>query len=356
MAMCLLGPDSQCLAQIAPLPDAVIQAQTLTPEFVGLIQQYAADGSKNLGTDDAELVKQSRNVLIAPFKSQNVSVEFRQKYSEILMPKLAPLVDGPRDLNATNALRVAGELATTEAAELLGKTLSDKRPDAVRLFAAMECGRVFEILNPDHAKNAQPAVRPPELLSIIDKLGDRVLHEARSNVLDATVRALLAGARVNRDGFAGVRNKAVDVLCTQAAARAKAMANWAEAMEAMPALLRVQIFLRDAIGEANPQMALTPAQIKLDVAVHGQLIAWIADNLKQMEEGTSRQLPEQAIRVGENACVVGLEKLNEAYQSQKLADDFKKATPEGDREFFAKVLTLRQKLEGPPLNLGPFGK
>lgn len=354
IAACLLGPVCLALAQAPPLPAALVQAANLAPDQIKQIQQFAEDVLKNLSSDDGELRKQARNALIDPLKGRGVSVSFRQAYSAALMTKLAQLARDFRDGVATNALRVVGELATSEAVELLGERLSDKSSVSVRLFAAMECARVYDMLNP--ANEFQPAARPPELQTLADKLGDRLVNETHSNVLDTVVRALMSGASVSREGFDAVRKKAFAVLCTQSVARAKALAGWPQALDAMPALLRGQDFLRDALGQPNPRLALTPEEARQVLSVQGQLIFWIADHLKEIGEATPRQLPDQVLRVAETACVVGFEKLGEQLQPQKLADDFKKGTPEGDRDFFRKALELRRRFTTPPLNLGPFGK
>jgi hypothetical protein len=353
MAACFLAPVAPALAQ-GGLPAAVVQAQSIGPEQQSQIQQYVADPLKNLGSDDNDVIKEARSALLQPLRTPGISVSFRQAYSSACMPRLRELTTGSRDQVVANAIRVIADLGTPESLELLGKLLTDKRPDNVRLVAASSCARVFEILN---RGEGTPAVLPGDVQGLIDRLGDCMADNGASpDVLDAVIRSLMPGMKPIKAGFEAVRAKAIDVLCKQIIAKSKSPAAWPIASQALPALLRGQEALRDLLGEANPRNALSEDQTKLVTAVQGRLITWIAENLKEVQPGPTRDLAERSIRVGETACTISLEALGVHFQAAKMADDFKANTPERDRQFFDKATQLRRLLEDPPLNLGPLGR
>lgn len=342
LAACLLAPVAPCLAQ-GGLPPAVVQAQNIGPEQQGQVEQYVAGPLKDLGSDDNDTVKDARNALLSPFRGQTgVSVAFRQAYSNACMARLRELSSGSRDQVAANAIRVLAELGTPESLDLLGKKLSDKKSDSVRLIAAASCSRIFDILNPANA--GQPAVLPADVQTLIDRLGDTILNETNPETLEAAVRALIPGTNLARPSFESVRAYAIQVLCKQIIARSKTPAAWPAASQALPALLRGQESLRELLGQANPRMALSQDQTKQVVTVQGQMITWIAENLREIEAGPGREYAERAIRVGETASGVGLDALGVRFVVPKMADDFKAGTPEGDKKFFDKATQLRRLL------------
>ncbi len=348
MAACLLGPAALCMAQ-ATLPPELVQAQSIGPAQADQIHQYVQTPLQNLGSDDNDAVKEARNTLLAPLRVPNVGVSFRQEYSKQCLPRLTELTKGTRDQVASNALRVVGELATSEAVELLGQKLGDKKSDSVRYFATAECARVFEVVDTN-----QPALLPGDLRTMADKLGDAVLNEAHPDALHAAVRALVRGSKLTRDGFESVRKGSLAVLCKQCIARSKTPNAWAVGSQALPALLQAQSDLREMLGQANPRLALQQDEVRAVVALQARMIVWMSENVREIQAGTpARQVAEQSVRVGETACVVGLDKLGARYESQRMAEDFKAGD---DKKFFDKASQLRRQLEAPPLNFEPLGK
>ncbi len=185
----------------------VVQSSDLSEDQKSKIKQFVDRHKDGLSEGHAE-VKRSRSALIAPLQQDpKVSVAFRLEYARLLTPVLRPLARGDRDINAINALRLAGELATTSGIEILSDSLADKR-QAVRFAAADGFAATFAAI-----EATSPAIAPAQqAIRAISTLKAGMDKEADPKVLEAYVLALRAGSRVPTAKLAGVRPAAIKAL------------------------------------------------------------------------------------------------------------------------------------------------
>lgn len=207
------------LAQPAgDLPVKVIESPRLTDDDLKQITAFIERFKAQLANEkDRNGVKVARMRLIEPLTNANVSVDFRIKYSEALVPVLDPLVRSEHDFIASNATQILGELATPRALDPIGVALADKR-EAVRFSAAYSCQRVFENLT-----RPSPGLTSVQASAVIDTVVARVSKEEDANVAQALVMALEAATEIPSAQLKDVRAYAVTSAAKSIAARAKAM-------------------------------------------------------------------------------------------------------------------------------------
>jgi hypothetical protein len=346
LVLCL-GGRAWGQGQIAP---EVYRAVALNDGQRSQVEQYVGDLLPKLSSDDATEIKQARDRLLEPLRDRTASVAFRRLYADLMGAELAKLAAGERDVAAANAMRIAGELATTESADLLVGRLTDNRA-SMRLMAAAQLGRLFDTVG---RSDGQPAMRPDSVTDLVNRLGKAAVGESSETVLDAMVRAMRAATMITRPGFEGTRAATFRAMCQALSNKAKALGQ--TDMGVLPALLRAQTACRDALAQANPLMAIDGPAAAAAVEFNGHMVACIMRNRGAFPVGDvpARDVASGVIRVAESAAVIGAAKLGGQYQSQQMADDFAKATADGDREFFRKALAMLGVLAGPPLNMGPF--
>lgn len=221
LAACVLllcAAASPVLAQ-AGLPDPLVERARLTDDDLRLIQQYVERYKAALGnTKDPNAVRVARNNLIEPLTNPEASVDFRIRYSEILVPLLDPLSQDKDDFIASNAVRILGELATPRAIERITSAMTDKRP-AVRFSAAYAAQRTFENVKPPRS----PGLTSEQAKGLIDLIAARVSAEDDANVAQELVSAFEAAAEIPSSQLKDVRAHAVANAARSVAARAKAM-------------------------------------------------------------------------------------------------------------------------------------
>jgi hypothetical protein len=305
-----------------------------------------SDAIEKMGTNDADQVRAGRNAILEAIK-RDPSVAGKQKLNDEIMGRLKDYANGQSDLVATNALRVAGDLATADAVKLVGDKLKDPR-DAIRLFSAMEVGRIMEGLD-----SGTPALDPSAIRDLVAATGAQLAVENNSFALDADVRGLIKAAGVNRAGFETVRHAALKELCSQIAARERTLPGWPQAAPFIPALLRAQTELRAAQNQSNPQLKLTQAEDAGVVEMSLHLLGWVVTHIKDFENvpAQDRRQISQMVQVAEQTVMLGADKYGVKVLPQQLTELFLQATAQGDREFFQKAVDLITRMEGEPFKV-----
>ena len=156
-------------------------------------------------TGDSAAIRRSRNNLVQPLRAGTVTVQFRAEYSAQLLPVITPLVADARDEVAINALRIAGELGTRKAMDLLDAGLKDKRP-SVRTMAALQYARAFGT-----ARGGSTHLVPAHTNPAIDTILATLTTEQDPLAIDAMIGALESAARIPDPT---IHPKAVDALVT----------------------------------------------------------------------------------------------------------------------------------------------
>lgn len=155
----------------------------------------------------------ARDGLIRPLNLADVSIVFRQAYSDGLEAHLQTLL-ADADAGATlTGLRLAGELATEDAVALI-VPFTQSEDDGIRLFAISRLERVFDVV-----AARSPSLSPSTANNLVLALGDALATEENVTVADAGIRALLSASNIKRPNFEALRFQAVTQMTTNASVR-----------------------------------------------------------------------------------------------------------------------------------------
>jgi hypothetical protein len=350
MMLAALAPAPMALGQ-ADLPVEIVRAGTLTSEQVEQIRRFTEDAVKMLASPDPREVKRGRDRLLAPLRGRDISVRFRQEYSNQIVPGLRQLPVKENELCAVNVLRIAGELATSDSSALLEQSLADERV-AVRFAAVTGMGRTFDAVNAN-----SPAMPRDGGQRLVTRLGERIEKEPAAVVVDAAVRALMAAMNVTRSGF-DVRQQAISALALSMGNRIKQAGSQPHDPALMEPALRTGIAIRDALTVNNPGLAVDAAGARAAAEYNGHLVAYLLRRLKAdfpQGQPSLRDEPAQLLSVAETAIPLAGQRLGNARVTVPagMVADFKKADAAGDRDFFRKAMEVIALLQREPFNFPP---
>jgi len=330
-----------------PLPANVVQAPALSPDAAKQVADYVADPLKKLESAEFKDIKSARERLLEPLKTSGVSVAFRAEYTRLLLPSLSKLASGPSELNAVNALRIMGEIATSDALDELDKRTKDQNPP-VRYAAISGVAHVLDSIR----DNPVPAILQGRATDTVGKLGELLSVEVNPEIAAAIARALTKQFTLERQGFEPVRIQALAALTKGVKARAAALAvNGASPTPQLPLLVAICTEARNAMAQANPNLQLN-AQGKLEVAeIAGDCMAVLLRAVKagQIAPG-DREFAAQLADTAESVILLAAGRQNLA---ANLGADLRKGDADGDKAFLDKVLKLFTTLSEPPLNFKP---
>lgn len=217
----------------------------------------------------ASEVRRAREAIVAPLEERGVSVPFRVELSRQLFDTLKALSTDARDVVAVNALRIAGELATTNSLRVVVDGLKDKRP-AVRHGALYAMSRLFM-----QAARTSPAVSQGDMRSAISELERIASGETDPLMIDGAISALVAAARAPEGGTAMARMGEAVGVRLKAAAKSP---GGAEGAGSLSVGVRAVRELRDALigGGAKVPSDSVQAAAKLS----GQLLVLVREQAK----------------------------------------------------------------------------
>ncbi len=254
-------------AQAAPLAPALISKTALSTGERGEVAAFVRDELGGL-EGEPDKVKIARDHLLAPLAQSSVSVDFRGAMGEALIPELARLIKSPRDLVAVNALRLAGELATSSSVNLVLPALNDPR-QSVRSAACTALARAFE-----HAARTAPAINSDNALAAVRALGAALESQNDPILNDNAVLALASAMRVPAAQMKDLQNAAASQLAVSASARAQAVGSQGvDAVGTLAVLARAAGSLRDVTVGAAIAGGLPPATLKSEAVLAGHILA-----------------------------------------------------------------------------------
>lgn len=231
-------------------------------------------------------IKKSRNALLEPMQNAGISVQFRLYYSELLAKELKPLISSEREVVAINALRIAGELATTTSLDLLSDGLKDKRA-GVRFAAVNGYESTFAAVERTPAAISKAS----QATAALGILKAAVAKESDAKVLEAVALAFQAASKVSSKKLEGVRGEAISSLSESIGAKAQAAtdgrydASFRRAANAARNALAAQDInepalngrvLKDAAGLAGDLLASVLRRVK-----SGELSVGVVDEAEQ---------------------------------------------------------------------------
>ena len=217
-------------AQNALLPANIVTAAQLGPADLTAIAAAIKPQVQAL-TGPADQITTARKQLLGPLATTgNPSVPFRLRYAEELSKQLTPLLSGDNQMAKINALVLAGELGTSDAARLLPAARKDTDPsvrfqaaDAARaILATYANARGGTLLSDDDAR------------TLVTDTAKLVAAEKDPLVQDALLAALEAGV-----GNAKLQESAAKGLADAANAIARSSDKSAADPRVLEALQRV---------------------------------------------------------------------------------------------------------------------
>ncbi|MBL8990290.1 MAG: HEAT repeat domain-containing protein, partial [Phycisphaerae bacterium] len=265
--------------------------------------------------------------------------QFRVEYAKALLPVIDPLTQDARDQVAANALRIAGELATTNSVPPIIRALKDQRA-AVRYAACYAAGRVFDALRmPDTVSAA--AVGSADVDGLLAELSALFAAENDPAVLDGCALAFsgatgIAGGKIK--GY-DARSQAVTIFCNAAGARARTLKGIAADAPVVPVMLRAATNVRNAlISAGSAGQTLTNPALVAAGGLSGDMLALVARALKGPDKDKlDRSALEGLVRAAEAAGSLSRQLLKVSGPPASLGEAVKSGK---DDQFLRDVLTI----------------
>lgn len=188
------------------LPDELVASPQLSGADEQRVESYAKSLAPGLVDGDSGAARDARDAAMDPLERDEVSVAFRIAYAEAMLPTLRRLIAGAEPARRLTGIRLAGELATDNSADLVVASLSSKNA-AERYMAVASVGRIFQA-----AGEQPPAVARNRLDALIDELDRLIRAEPDPAIVDAGVRSLLDASAIPESVLPGVGGHADTVL------------------------------------------------------------------------------------------------------------------------------------------------
>lgn len=255
---CLLLSAGTLAAQ-SPLPESIPTSASLSDNDRSALVQLIEESRPGL-SGTSEQIKRSRNALIAPLRVRGITGTFRVEYSRLVVPVVQPLAKSEKEEVAINAVRIAGEVATRQALDVLDEAIKDSRP-GVRMMAALGYVRAFGTAR----EGATPLI-PAQVRPTIDLIAARLQAEKDPRVLEALVMALDSAIKVPDASIKDAAGWAMDALAAGTGKLAQSATPDVE-----PALMKATKALFDAISGGT--LRVSPAALKEAGASAGDVVA-----------------------------------------------------------------------------------
>ena len=337
-------------AQVGLPAEIIGRAPQLSADDVAKIKEYTSGKLADFNSGDIEKIKRARNDLISPFTAAGASVPFRIKYGQALAEQNLSGLARSKDAGvAINALRVAGEVASTDTLPVIVEALTAEQV-SVRVAAAAAFGRTLE-----EVAGRPPALRADSLVDAIRKVGDAMPKEKDARAFDALARAVEPALRISAAEYKDVKPAAIRVLDTRVNERLKT-ASYDKDGPTVETSVRVVAELRDELS--RNAKALSDQDIKDIAGFAGDLIAW---STRQISTGKvpaeSRELMSQLLGASENTIFFAMAPLSVNGERTTLKTTFDQNTKAGDAavcvDAGAKIFGVTGVLCKPPFGFAP---
>lgn len=313
------------MAQVGLPAEVIGRAPQLSPDDVTKIKEFTKAKLADFASGDIDKIKRARNELISPFASPGASVPFRIKYGQALAEANLGELARSKDAGvAINALRVAGEVASTDTLPLVLEGLSADEV-SVRVAAAAALSRTME-----EVAGRPPALRPESLVDAIKKAGETLPKERDARAFDAIVRALEPALRISATEYKDAKPAAIRILNARVAERLKASA-FDHDPGVVETTLRVVVSFRDELS--RNARSLPEQDVKDLAAFAGDVLAWASKQVStgKVPQGSDhRGLMSQLLGASENTIYFAMAPLGAAGERTKLKEAFDENSKAGD--------------------------
>lgn len=186
----------------AALPDELIANPQLSGSEQERLNAFVTAVVGDLSSRDAEAARDARDEVLESLERDSVSVDFRIRYAEALLPTVRKLMAAAEPGQRLTGLRLAGALATEDSADLVVAALQSQEPSE-RYMAVSSMGRIFRA-----SASQPPAVSRNRLQRLVSEIDQLVRAEQDAAIVDTGARALLDASAIPNDVIAGVAAEA----------------------------------------------------------------------------------------------------------------------------------------------------
>jgi hypothetical protein len=239
----LAGCCISCGALAQSIPEGLAGKSDLSAADQQAIATFVQGHATKLSSNDPLEVREAREAILAPLERRGeISVAFRVQVANRLLDTLRENAKSSNDHVAVNALRLAGEIATSNSLEILETGLSDTRP-AVRYAACFGLSRLYA------AAARGQAYSDDEALRSLRKLVQVASTDATSEVVDGAIVAI-AQARMTPTKDKKVRPEATRAVI-ETGSKLAMDAIKASRPVSMNSLVRIGGVVRDTLTETD---------------------------------------------------------------------------------------------------------
>lgn len=283
MTIAVCGAASASGQTACNLPDQTVAARSPADVDSAAIRACVDSNAAGL-KGDYDAIRQARQNLLTPLRAQTVSVFFRLAYSDALRPVLTPLVKDTNEDIAINAIRIAGELGTTDGANLCVGALSDARA-SVRMMAASGLARTFSVLW------TTPTIQAGPFSGIESRLAAAMAKESDPEVLDGFAMAYEAAMQIPGSTVSDAQHIAL----RSAATNFGAIARKSDAdLLLVPAFLRTSKAMLDTLTQVAGGVRPPPEALREAGGFGGDLLAF---SLRRLRSGQVSEADRQKLAV-----------------------------------------------------------
>lgn len=232
-----------CATYAQTIPEGLAGKSDLSAADQQAIATFVQGHAPKLASADPLEVREAREAILSPLERRGeVSVAFRVQLANRMMETLRENAKSNNDHVAINALRLAGEVATSNTLEILEAGLNDTRP-AVRYAACFGLSRLYA------AAARGQAYSDDEALRSVRKLVQIASSDPSSEVVDGAVVAL-SQARTTTTKDKKVRPEATRGVI-EAGSKLALEAIKASRPVSMNSLVRIGGVVRDTLTETD---------------------------------------------------------------------------------------------------------
>jgi hypothetical protein len=275
----------------ATLPGSVVEAASIGGAERSQIDAFVAALAPAASGAESEEATRARKELVAPLTGTRPSVAFRQAYAQSAASLLAGMIGSNEPGARLAGLRLAGHLGTGDTVSMIRQALTDS--DAgVRLFAAVQAGRVFEVTNA-----AGPALTESQAAQLIDALKASANADSGAKHAQTVIRALGSAAQMRLRELPGTRSHALAALSAVATDRARGIKP-AELLASEETLLLATSIATRSVSEAGT--TVSDAAAKAAAELGGQILAITLTRQTQNMMGSDLEADIRLLNAGES--------------------------------------------------------
>jgi hypothetical protein len=280
-------------AMAQPSINALAGSTSLSAADTQAISAYVAQAVPNLA-GEPEAMRLARQAILAPLAQPSVSVAFRLELAKGVLPAITPLISDERDINAANALRIAGELATSNSLELIQRSIKTDKRISVRVAAALGYRLAFDAV----ARSERSALGTGELSDAIRTLGEIIAKETDANLLDAATAAMLSAVAIPPARAADIQTLALSTLSASLEPQTRRLNDQTAALA--PVILRGLGAGRSALTTLQPGAPVGQSALKELATFSGCAIAAADRILTANPDSPLKATLEQVVGAAEN--------------------------------------------------------